>query len=768
MLVECLILAVQAATPQMAAGAADPYNLQIPRIASEPRIDGKLDEPVWQQAARLSGFHQFQPVDSRPAEEQTEVLVWYSPSAIYFGVRAHAKDPRSIRATLADRDKIGNDDRVTIYLDTFNDRRRAFIFGVNPLGVQLDGVRTEGAVSAGSMFGGSIDYNPDFTFDSKGEVTEDGYTVEVRIPFKSLRFPSTAPQTWGLNVVRDSPSTGYEDTWTDVKRASASFLNQAGTISGLHDLERGVVAEVQPFVTATANGQRDATSGAFDRDNMKASTGANLRLGFTQVSLDATINPDFSQVESDAGLVRANERFELFISEKRPFFLEGIELFATPNQLVYSRRISDPAAGAKVTGKLGAYSIAYLSAIDDRPERNAVFNVARLRRDLGGNSIGGLTLADVEQGGRYNRVAALDTRIVFKQLYYFEPQIGGSWSHQTRFIPLGAPALPLSFSAPLWKLELDRTGRAYGFNYLLNGLGNDFVDDAGFVPRVGIVNAHGFNRFSWYGARGAFFENLTTYFGPTRVWNYHDFAKDAPIEGREEGTVTATMRGGWRATGTVAQSFFTLVPSTYSLLQVDRGAGVVSYTTPDQMRALGEWYIQLGSPVFQLVNATVDLRRLKEPIFAEGSEGRETRSSLTLSLRPTPLLRIDGTGVYSRITRARDGSEFARTIIPRLKVEYQVARPFFVRVVGEYQSTRASGLRDWLTGRPLLFAGSPVPANERGSLRVDWLASYRPTPGTVAFFGYGSSQLAPTANSLSGLQKTEDGFFLKFAYQFRN
>lgn len=284
----------------------------MPRLEARITVDGVLDEEVWKQAAVLDGFHQYMPSDSRPAQERTEVLVWYAPDALMVGIRAYAADVGSLRATRADRDKIGNDDRVILYLDTFNDHRRAFMFGVNALGVQLDGVRTEGAVSAANMFGGSVDYNPDFFYESRGRLTAQGYEVELRIPFKSLRLPGTGAQSWGFNVHRFSPSTGYEDTWTDVRRAGASFIAQGGTLTGFHDLERGVVTEVQPFVTAAAAGVRDA-AGGFTRATPTTTAGANLRLGFTQFSLDAAFNPDFSQVESDAGLVTLNERFALYV-----------------------------------------------------------------------------------------------------------------------------------------------------------------------------------------------------------------------------------------------------------------------------------------------------------------------------------------------------------------------------------------------------------------------------------------------------------------------
>jgi hypothetical protein len=231
----------------------------VPRLSAEATIDGVLDEPAWEQAARLQGFHQYQPVDGRPAEERTEVRVFYTPAAIVFGILAHDREPGAIRATVADRDNIDSDDNVTVHLDTFADRRRSFFFAVNPLGVQQDGVRTEGANSPGQVFGGETDTNPDFIFESKGRITADGYVVEMRIRFKSLRYPGGGGvMRWGVNVVRVTQRTGYVDTWTDVRRASASFLAQEGTLEGLHDLRRGVLLEAMPFVTVNAEGSRAA------------------------------------------------------------------------------------------------------------------------------------------------------------------------------------------------------------------------------------------------------------------------------------------------------------------------------------------------------------------------------------------------------------------------------------------------------------------------------------------------------------------------------
>jgi len=734
-------------------------NVTLPRLEASVEVDGRLDEAVWREAARLDGFHQFEPVDSRPAEEATEVLVWYSPTALYFGIIAHDRQPDAIRATVADRDNLGSDDRVTIYLDTFNDRRRAFFFGVNPYGAQADGVKTEGASSAGNIFGGNTDYSPDYYFESKGRLNDSGYVVEIRIPFKSLRYPGNGPQRWGLNIDRYTQRTGYRDTWTDVRRASASFLAQAGSIDGLHDLQRGLVTEFQPFATVTAPGQRDPATGAFSRDNVDPSVGANLRLGLTNFSLDATANPDFSQVESDAGQVTVNERFALFFPEKRPFFLEGIELFSTPNQLVYTRRIVDPVAGAKITGKFGATGIAYLSAVDNvESGPDAWFNIARLRQDLGSNSLAGLTLTSREQGRAFNRVAALDSRVVFAKLYYAEAQVGGSWTRD---------AVGDARTAPLWKAEVDRTGRSFGFNYQINGIGRDFEAQSGFVNRTSIVSAHVFNRFTAYGGRGALVENFTTFFGPTRIWRYGGFGSDGAIEGEESATFQFLLRGGWQLSTTARRDFFALDPADYEGLTTDRGTGPVAFVPPAELSNLFGMRVEAQTPTFRLLGAGIGVGYGEVAIFDEGTPGRETQVSGSVNLRPASSIRASLRTTFSRITRASDGSEFARTIIPRAQVEYQPTRELFFRVIGEYRSQRQDALRDPVTGAPLLAGGTASAPGSFNGLRVDLLASYEPTPGTVAFFGYGSSLESKRSFGVSDLSRTTDGFFLKVAYLFR-
>ncbi|MFW6202586.1 MAG: DUF5916 domain-containing protein, partial [Gemmatimonadota bacterium] len=571
-----LLAAQQAVTPGGEHPGQGSPEVEIPRLeAAVATIDGRLDEEAWSEAAALTEFWQYEPVDGRRAAERTEVLVWYSPEAIHFGIRAFDSRPDAIRATVADRDDIDGDDRVTIYLDTFDDRRRAFFFAVNPLGIQQDGVRTEGAVAPGRIFGGETDTSPDYAFDSSGRLTADGYVVEVRIPFKSLRYPTGEEQRWGIQIEREVQRTGYTDTWTDARRASASFLAQGGTLVGLHDLERGIVVETQPFVTAQTAGAR-LDDGGFDSGSIDGDLGANVRVGFSSVSLDAAVNPDFSQVESDVGQVTINERFALFFPEKRPFFLEGIELFSTPNQLVHTRQIANPSVGAKVTGKAGGIGIAHLTAVDDPVDgtNDALFNVTRLRRDFAENSVAGITYTDrtaldfgahdglgpapggagFDPADGHNRVLAADVRHVFDGMYYLQAQLGRAWTRDVAG----------ERDAPIWHLELDRTGRAWGFNYSVNGIGDGFVSRAGFVPRAGIIDAHAFNRFSIYGDEGTPIENFTFFVGPSRIWRDGEFGVGDAIEGQDQLGTFIDIRGGWGVNTMLRRQFFVLDPADYA------------------------------------------------------------------------------------------------------------------------------------------------------------------------------------------------------------
>src|ERR671921_1452769 len=407
-------------------GRAGKLSVRAPRLEVEPQIDGKLDEAVWGEAAVLTGFSQFSPADGVPAADSTEVLVWYSPTAILFGIRAFEAHG-SVHATLADRDRIASDDHIQILLSTFNDGRQASVFAVNPYGVQSDGALVETGSTSGNGFNNAVvkretaDLSPDFVFESKGRLTEYGYEVEVRIPFKSLRYQPAREQSWGINVVRLVQHSGHEDSWAPARRSSASFLGQFGRLVGLTDMRRGMVLDFTPSVTSRTTGT-DGSSG-WKYSGGGPEVGGTIRWGVTNnLTLNGTANPDFSQVESDAQEFAFDPRQEIFFSEKRPFFLDGIEQFTTPNQLIYTRRIVQPVAAAKLTGKGFGTEIALLSAVDDPSvsptgDDHPIYNLLRLQRDLGAQSRVGMVYTDRIVGRDFNRVAGVDARLLFGEVY---------------------------------------------------------------------------------------------------------------------------------------------------------------------------------------------------------------------------------------------------------------------------------------------------------------------------------------------------------------
>ena len=761
-------------------GRQHQLHVQIPRIDTAVAVDGVLDEPVWRRAARLTGFSQYQPQDGVPAAEPTEVLVWYSPTAIYFGIRAREAHGDLVHATHADRDNIDADDYVQLLLDTYNDRRRAFLFGVNPFGVQQDGVRIDaygggaggasgagGGIGAMNVLNGNVDLNPDFLFESRGRLVPGGYDVEVRIPFKSLRFAGGAAQAWGINVLRRVQHSGYQDSWAPVVRASASFMNQSGWLEGLSDIHRGLVLDLTPVATERVDGAPAATGYGYGHDE---ELGLDLHYGITpNLSLDGTINPDFSQVEADVGQVTLNQRFALFYPEKRPFFLDGLELLDTPNQLIYTRRIVSPDAGAKLAGKAGPWTIATIVTSDARSESvtgsHPEFGIARVKYDLGPTSSLGLIGTAREDGGDFSRLAGADVHIVHSKLYFVELQGVASWIHDSAGFHRGT----------LTQATWDRTGRNEGFNFGLTGIAPDFDAAAGFVNRTGVVNGHIFNRLTGYGAPGALLETISSFQTVFRTWDYDRFIGHAPLEGNDGINLQATLRGWWQPNVSLTRNFFHFDAASpgyngaaYGSYRVLHGPGdTAAFAIPGLIDNLFSVGVGLTTPTWRQFTATFGASYGAVANFDEAARGTDASIGGEVDLRPTPALRV--AAQYSRLTiHRRDGSWFSTEDIPRLKIEYQATRSIFFRVVGQYTSLRSDALRDPASGDSLIVNGAVVGAGTSNTLRVDWLFSYRPSPGTLVYLGYGASCSTFDAACAVGRQRsrTEDGFFAKLSYLF--
>lgn len=780
MRIEPILLAVlQVSDPQPTyRGRQRELQVPLPRQEAAVAVDGVLDEPAWRYAARLVDFSQYRPADGRPAEDSTEVLVWYQPDAIVFGIRAfEAHGPGAVRATLADRDQIDADDLIRILLDTYNDRRRALMFAVNPLGVQQDGIWSDG-IDAGSAGGpgagggrldASIDINPDFVFASAGRITQFGYQVELRIPFKSIRYQSAPTQDWGLQVMRVVQHSGYEDTWTPAVRASASFLVQAGSLVGLTGLRRGLVMEVTPEATTRIDGAPGA-SGEY-RYAADPAAGGTLRWGITEnLTLNATVNPDFSQVEADVGQVTVNERFALFFPEKRPFFLDGLEQYDTPNRLIYTRRITAPLAGVKIAGKLGSTNVAYLAAVDDNNGSvvgdHPWYNVLRMRRDLGSISTLGLAYTDRVEGSATNRVLGADTRIVWRNIWFTQAQAVRSWTH----------AGSSTRSGTLWDVTVfDRTGRSYGNHGEIVGVSPAFEAGSGFVPRTNFVQATLFNRFTWYGAPSAMVEQWSLLPGQTFVWRYDDFlATRSSFEGSVEGNLWMTLRGGWSVQLGASQDHQRFDPAAYEGYGVvaNGGTDTTTFLVPHGLYRLRTGNVQVSTPNRALA-ASLNLGVGSAAIFAEAARGRGWSLAATTTWRPTGSIRIEARWVHNQIDRSRDGSRFSTSNIPRIKLEYQLTRHIFLRWVAQYVVEERTALRDPRSGAPLALDSvaqtrvGPSASAVTNDFRHDVLFSFKPTPGTVLFVGYGASLTEPEGFRFAALRRTGDGFFFKASYRLR-
>jgi hypothetical protein len=495
----------------------------IPRFDHPPVIDGKIDDEVWKTAVILKDFYQTNPGDNIAPSKPTEVMIGFDSKFLYFAFRAY-DDPARIRASVTARDNVLNEDNVRVFLDTFNDKRKAYVLAFNPLGVQQDGIMTEG---------NGTDYNVDVVMESKGVITEDGYTIEAAIPFKSLRYEAGKGKLWGLHLWRNIDRFDDElDSWMPISRSNASQLEQEGHITGLEGIATERTLEIIPTFTLSEEGHRvkvypqavlDANpalidNGRFVNKPIKADPGVSVKLGITpNVTLDFTANPDFAQVEADQPVVTANQRFPIFFDEKRPFFLEGADIFRTPIQAVHTRTIIDPDYAVKLSGKTGRNSFGLLLASDNAPgnfseeelddptifsdisrfvDKNAYIGVLRFKRDVGKESSLGMIATSYNFIEKHNQLGGIDGRLKLDKKTVFNFQLLGTASRRFFYDADADKDIYRTGNAFAYYWNLDYTGRNFG--YLIQGQGRtrDYRADVGFVPRTNTNNYASFFRFS--------------------------------------------------------------------------------------------------------------------------------------------------------------------------------------------------------------------------------------------------------------------------------
>ncbi len=754
--------------PQIFSGRAKALNVRAVKVDTTIAIDGVLDEPVWARAAVLTQFSSYNPVDGRAAQDSIEVRLWYATDAIHIGVRAWAP-PGTVRATLAERDKIANDDWVAISFDTFNDRRRAFTFAVNPIGVQADGILSEQGGMPGVSRAGlqRVDLTQDFVWQSKGRLLDDGFVVEIRVPFKSMRFQLGDGQDWGLQVVRQTQRSGYQDTWAPTSRANQAFQAQAGYLRGMRGMKRGLVLDVTPNAISRVNGSPRGTGWGYS-SSAEAST--DVRWGVTNnFTVNGTVNPDFSQVETDVGQIPGDVRFALFFPELRPFFVEGSEQFDAPNQLVYTRRIVQPLTAVKLTGKVPRTDIGLLSAVDEAAPNgdgiNPVFNILRIRRDIGDQSNAGLLYTDRTAGARFNRVAGTDARFQFRSVYSIESRLFGSATRDAAGRRDGA----------LWEVNTGRTGRSYGYRYGIAAISPGFETQSGFVNRNDFVRTSINQRWTRFGRRGGWWDQQQQFLSANALWTYDDFRKSTrPLEIRGTIDNSFVLRGGWRVNIIPELQSTGFDPRRYArigTLSATPG-DTVAFSVTAERKQLFSTTVSASTPQWRRLGATVATTVGRETEFFETAVVNRRDVEGSVDLRPTPKVRIGALLRYQVFDRARDGTPFSTQFVPRLRVEYQFSRALFLRAIGQAELRRRDDLRDPRTEQPLFFRESNGTWTRRVAVRsligrADLLMSYLPSPGTVVFVGYGSAADASATQRPYDAERTSDGLFVKVSYLFR-
>jgi len=772
--------------------------VRVARFQSAPTIDGKLDDEVWTRAAVLKNFYQVQPGDNIKPSQPTEVLLGYDARTFYIGFRAF-DDPREVRATVGKRDDIHNDDNLVIYLDTFNDQRRAYKLNFNPFGIQMDSIYTAATASS--------DYSVDIVMQSKGTLTGDGYEVEVAIPFKSLRYEAGRGRLWGLQVFRYVKHVNNEQSsWMPLSRGKTNLLAQEGFITGLEDISTERTLEIIPSLTVSEAGKRVRTipraeistnpalrdDGRFVNQPIEFDAGVTAKFSITSsITLNLAVKPDFAQVEADQVVVTANQRFPIFYQEKRPFFQEGVDIFQTVNYAsitpVHTRAIVDPDVAVKLTGKRGRNSFGLLLASDNGPgnfsdeersdstirpvidrfiDKNAYIGVLRLKRDLGTASSIGFLATSYNFIEKHNQLGGLDG------LFQLDSQ------STLTFQALGTTSRRLFYDADLdstiyrtgnglrYFAQYNRISRLLNLSFLGYGQTQDYRADVGFTTRTNLNNLNslitynsepkldskliswslenlGYIQYDFQGRMRHYTESplLTLNFRRQTYLKVRPYFEYERIAEEEFGPKrTAARRGAFAGNDPER--------SSYSRSLVMEAGSTPSKTYSGSLQvgySEGDLDFDFGAgPKFPRVSPTalIDSRAPLDP-----GRGGTFFGQAALVFQPTDALRMSLDYNKSRLRRYDTRLVAYDSNIYSLRALYQFSPFTFARARMDYDS---------------------ISANFRGQFLFGWT----PNPGTSLYVGYNDdlnrNGFSPfTQHFEPGLRRNGRTFFIKMSYLFR-
>jgi len=688
-----------------------PYKTDTP-----PVIDGILDDPVWQKSPYETGFKTYHPDYGKEMKENTIVYYAYDQENIYFAFRCFDSEPDKIKAAVTSRDSIRPDDWICINLDPFNDQQFLQVFYCNPMGIQGDS----------TFEGGNEDFSVDMVWYSAGQIDEEGYAIELKIPFKSLRFSHKNPVEMGVIFERIISRRSEAGTYPALDpKQGPNFLTQTRPLI-FHDVKHYTLFEVLPGVTYSHRSEQEegklASKGGVGDLSLTAKYGITSHLIF-----DGTYNPDFSQVEADTGQVDFNLRYALFFEEKRPFFLEGLEKFnfggfheGDPLQeVVHTRTIVDPLIGLKLNGRVGdRNTVAAIYAVDelpeDQPENYAHFGIFRYKRALANDSfIGGLYTGRERESG-FNRVFGLDGqwRLNKSSLFGYHGFLSSTrMSDESPREDGHALGLRYFYSTRDWVIMLG-----------LQDISEDFQTETGYITRTGITR---------------FRSGIMRMFYP-----------QSGIIKRIDPIVHSTqIRDRFSDLYETDNSF----DLRFLLLRNSRIVFGYRYSTEVWLdeRFNTSWgrFIASSQVTKQLFFSLNYYHQKKIRYVADPYQGSGNDALALLRFLPSEKLHLELSLIYSDFYRDSDSEKEYDYTIFRNKATFQVNKYLFFRAIVEYNSFR-------------------------NRLMTDFLASFTYIPGTVIHIGYGSlyekikweeGDYRPTENFL----ETRRGFFFKASYLWR-
>lgn len=728
-------------------------NLVIPRLDSAPTFEnfsGMKPAGIAEKMARVDQFTQRDPRDGEPCSQRTEAYLGYDDKNLYAVFLAFDSEPDKIRARMTRREDAFDDDFVELTVDTFHDQRRGYVFWSNPLGIQAEALWTEGN-------------GPDFSYDtlwhSRGERTGQGYIVWMAVPFRSLRFSSGDVQTWGVTLTRVIPRSNEWSYWPYVSGKIDGRLNQAASMNGMERISPGRNIQLIPygvFRSFRALDQRDPAAPAYtSKTEFDGGLDAKFVLKDSLV-LDVTVNPDFAQVESDSPQVTANQRFELFFPEKRPFFLENSSFFSTPFDLLFTRRIADPQFGVRLTGKVGRYAIGALFADDQSPGRSvpagdplegqrAYFTVVRVNRDIFKRSTIGVLYTDREFQNESNRVGGIDARLRFS----------GNWGSTFQSVYSATHFSDGSqLSGPAHFANLYNFGRKFGFETWYVDRGPGFHTDTGFSPRPDIREFGAFTRYNFRpeGKRLIFWgPNLSMF----KLYDHQGTRLEWNTRG---GLVFEMQRQTWFEVFYLAGRE-RLRPQDFPALPANQ----------DYSRHRKGFFFETG--YWKQVSFGGNYRVGKAVNFVPVAgqtpvPADETLANAFFTVRPVTSLRVENRYIFSRLTDQPTGANIFNNHIFRQNWNWQFTRELSARVILQYNT---------LITNPGLSE-----LEKRRNFNADFLITYLLNPGTALYVGYNSNlqnvalvPCAPGAGCSTQITRTNQfandakGLFVKFSYLFR-